>query len=162
MGVHDAVQAGFLGLLRAAELWDEQRNVSFTTYAFQSIKTEILKEAMRGGVIVIPLWVFVRESGKPYRSIRCRSLPEGEDEGPWWEPLSRQDRIDTEDYEAVLTALENLPSRERDVVTRCVLGGESLRAVGRDLGLTGERIRQIRERGLGRLRRTLRACSPNC
>ena len=54
-------------------------------------------------------------------------------------------------------ALEELPDRERTVVEMRygIAGGEPtpLREIGRQLGITPERVRQIESRALGRLGR---------
>jgi RNA polymerase primary sigma factor len=59
--------------------------------------------------------------------------------------------------EALRHALAELPDREREVVTlRYGLGGADptpLREIGRQLGITPERVRQIESRALGRLGR---------
>src|SRR6185295_16244465 len=41
-GFKDAVQAGFLGLIRAAEIWDRARGIKFKTYASRAILNTIL------------------------------------------------------------------------------------------------------------------------
>ena len=50
------------------------------------------------------------------------------------------------------TVLRKLAERTQAVLRRCVLGEETLDAAGRELGLSRERVRQIRERGLRTLR----------
>jgi RNA polymerase sigma factor (sigma-70 family) len=160
MGFEDAVQAGFLGLLRAAELWDDSRGVLFLTYAYQSVKMSILKAALGNSLIAIPLWVFLRADGKRHqeavrRALRWLSLFEGEDKFRCWEPAERYECIDRCDYLTAADALEGLPPLERDVIRRCVMDGQTLSSVGRHLGVSKEWVRQLRERGLARLRRRL-------
>jgi RNA polymerase sigma factor (sigma-70 family) len=161
LGFDDAVQAGFLGLLRAAELWDDSRGVLFLTYAYQSVKMSILKAALGDGLIVVPLWVFLREGGKRHLAAVRRAqhyfslYDQNERHGFQWEPPDRRDRIDYCDYLTVLEALGRLEPLEQDVIRWCVMDGETLSCVGRRLGVSKEWVRQIRERGLARLRRKL-------
>jgi RNA polymerase primary sigma factor len=58
--------------------------------------------------------------------------------------------------DAVRQAVETLPDRERDVVKlRYGMNGDrdpkSLEEIGRELGITRERVRQIESQALGRL-----------
>jgi RNA polymerase sigma factor (sigma-70 family) len=166
MGFEDAVQAGFLGLLRAAELWDDSRGVLFLTYAYQSVKMSILKAALGNSLIAIPLWVFLREDGKRHqaavrRALHLLSLFEREDKyGRVWEPADRFDRFDRCEYLTAADALDGLPPLEQDVIRQCVMDGQTLSSVGRRLGVSKEWVRQIRERGLARLRRKLGVPEP--
>jgi RNA polymerase sigma factor (sigma-70 family) len=161
LGFEDAVQAGFLGLLRAAELWDDSRGVLFLTYAYQSVKMAILKAALGDGLIAVPLWVFLRGDGKRHqeavrRAQRYFSLFNRNDRhGYVWEPADRRDRIDRHDYLTALDALGGLDPLEQDVIRWCVMDGQTLSSVGRRLGVSKEWVRQIRERGLAQLRRKL-------
>jgi len=62
-----------------------------------------------------------------------------------------QTRIGVE--EAVRGAIAFLRPREAEVLERCVMGGETLKDVASEKGMTGERLRQIQSRALARLRR---------
>ncbi len=66
-----------------------------------------------------------------------------------------EELLDTSEIEQVRALLGSLNERERMILrARYGLDGEeqSLRAVGERLGLSGERVRQIEERALGKLR----------
>lgn len=54
-------------------------------------------------------------------------------------------------------AISGLPERHAHVVRRCVMGEATLHEVGCELGITKERVRQIREAALSILRKRLRA-----
>jgi RNA polymerase primary sigma factor len=70
-------------------------------------------------------------------------------------PAPEEDVIDRQREEAIETALERLPERERQVLQmRFGTGGEpetTLRDIGRRLGITQERARQLEARALERL-----------
>jgi RNA polymerase sigma factor (sigma-70 family) len=157
----DAVQVGFLGLLRAAELWDDRRGTAFMSYAFASIRSEVMQAALSDGLIRIPSWVYRRRGngnsrGRYSPAFHSISIHEREDErGSTWELADRRGRFDREDSPDALDALRKLKPVEQDVIRRCVMDGEKLAAVGRGLGVSRERVRQIRERGLARLRRAM-------
>ncbi len=58
----------------------------------------------------------------------------------------------------VLPLLLGLSEREREIVERRA-DGASLRAVGRELGISGERVRVVEERALAKLR-AVALCEP--
>src|SRR6516164_3336564 len=59
----------------------------------------------------------------------------------------------------LLLALDRLPARERRIIEARRLGEDSitLEALGRELGVSKERVRQLEQRALGRLRREVLA-----
>jgi len=64
-------------------------------------------------------------------------------------------RADLDDWWEV--HLRDLPQRSREVVERRVRGGERLDEIGAALGIGAERVRQVLEQAMSRLRRTVRA-----
>jgi RNA polymerase sigma-32 factor len=54
----------------------------------------------------------------------------------------------------LLAALDTLPARDRSVIERS-MAGETIAAIGRDLGVSRERARQLEARALGKLREVL-------
>ena len=54
LGREDAIQSGFLGLIRAAELWDEVRGVQFQTYAYRCILSKMRTQATENSLIRTP------------------------------------------------------------------------------------------------------------
>jgi len=103
----------------------------------------------------------VREVRAAARAVTSLDKPVG-DEGTAFGDLFASDRDLPEEEidvslreDALRQALEVLPERSRDVLRlRYGLGGQdprSLEAIGRDLGLTRERVRQIEQDALSRL-----------
>jgi RNA polymerase sigma factor (sigma-70 family) len=128
LGYDDATQAGFLVLIRAAELWQPQRG-SFSTYAVTSIRRRLLHEAL-----------------KP--QLRCARLPDDENlpAPPAAEPLSANE------CNRVRAAVAALPPRLRAVVEGWVQEGRPNRGTGRALGVSRQRVYQLRREALADLR----------
>jgi RNA polymerase sigma factor (sigma-70 family) len=134
LGFDDATQAGFLALIRAAELWQPERG-PFSTYAVTSIRRKMLNEAL-----------------KP--ELRCERLPEDEGlpERPAAEPLSASE------CQRVRAAVAALPAHLRAVVEGWVMEGQPNRVTGLALGVSRQRVHQLRREALADLRWKLQAC----
>ena len=96
------------------------------------------------------------------RAVTSLDKPVGDDDGTAFGDLFASDRDLPEEEidvslreDALRQALGDLPDRARNVLRlRYGLGGEdprSLESIGRDLGLTRERVRQIEQDALARL-----------
>ena len=170
--VQDLVTEGNLGLIRAAERFDERRLVRFTSYAVWWIRQSMLEGIRQHSSLVrVP----VRRSREPAGGARGRAgerpirylsldsrvgpgegivLGELVSRGPNADPGARVDRAALRDViEASMTLLDE---REAGVLRMCFgLGDEaprSLADVSTRLGVSRERVRRIRERALARLR----------
>lgn len=175
--VQDLVTEGNLGLIRAAERFDERRLVRFTSYAVWWIRQSMLEGIRQHSALVrVP----VRRSREPAGGgpagrgreraidppIRYLSLDSrvGPGEGillgelvsrePNADPGAQVDRAALRDVlEASMTLLDE---REAGVLRMCFgLGDEaprSLSDVSARLGVSRERVRRIRERALARIR----------
>jgi RNA polymerase sigma factor (sigma-70 family) len=132
----DALQAGRIGLWRAIQGYDAERGTTFSTYAWVAIMRHIHQAAED----------LDREVG---------NWP-GEIPAAWAEALP-EDRIEQVLIrEALRELVGRLPERLQQVVmARYGLGDEpprTLRDVGAELDLTGERIRQLQQDALAWLR----------
>ena len=201
LGLADLINEGNMGLIRAAERFDETRGYRFISYAIWWIRQAILQAlAEQTRVVRVPL----NRAGKASRigrlsqsmhqtlgrepkddevaakmgmtveevrehrtyNIRAISLdaPTTEDgESSLGDLLtdertpSPDERVIENDMERdVLGALDCLDKRERKIVRDyfgLVTGeGITLEAIGKDLGLTRERVRQLKERAIRKLR----------
>lgn len=153
--IADLVNEGNIGLLRAAGRFDETRGVRFISYAHWWVRRSIV-EAIE------------RHAGRD---------PDGTSPATWLsldEPLARghgtlqevlADPREGEPDGGVLrealrgaleAGLSDLPEREREVVRRYFglrdQGADSLDEISRGMGVSRERVRQLRDRGLARLR----------
>jgi RNA polymerase sigma factor (sigma-70 family) len=136
----EAVQAGRRGLWRTILGYDPGRGSAFSTYAYVAIMKyvwEAVKAEQRRLQREVPLAILVRYY---YRS--------GDD------PAGM--RAQGEIAESLLALVKRLP-RRLGIVIRCYYGlqgqePQTLKAIGEQLGLSLERVRQLREEALVWLR----------
>ncbi len=167
----DIMAAAAGGLMRAADKFDPDRGMRFSTYAIPWIKqgiTRFLKNDTR--LIRIPVYIqekVGRERSPEYAAAadRVRAfrpvgfagadldfeiVSDAADDGP-----------DLDDRAALAAALDGLAPRHREILARRFgLGGrdrQTLLAIGNDLGFTRERARQIETEALNLLRADLAA-----
>ncbi len=176
--LQDLVTEGNLGLLEAAERFDERRGVRFTSYAVWWVRQSIISAIRQQiGIVRMPASKqrrrMARERGSmdprsPF-GVRYLSLdaplgdPRRERATVLGELVAREggadpaDRVDRAALRDLLDrSLTLLDEREAGVV-RLSFGLEdgeprSLGEIGDRLGVSRERVRQIRERALARLR----------
>ena len=165
LGREDAEQAGRLGLLEAAARFDPARGTRFPTYAVPWIEQTIRRESFLCHAVRVPSWIAQgRRPVRPElaaaaeRALACgrlafdedgaeRAAPEPAD--PWPGPEEEAERAEAPEVLGRLLAL--LTRRERAVV----LGrarGETLRRLGRRLGVSKQRVAQIQAKGMARMR----------
>lgn len=143
----DILQDGFVGLSRAAQLFDAARGFRFSTYAHGWICSKIGSgRQLRRGI-------------KRYtESPRFRGLP------LYLEAPGRDIEAEIDNGERVADLLRRLGRMERVIVARrfglngCREG--TLDQIGRDLGLTRARIKQIQDRAMEKLGYTAASEAP--
>lgn len=175
----DFFQEGCIGLLRAIKGWDAQRGYQFSTYASWHVRQSI-QRAATGGASRTPVQIPVHAYDAVLASERHGSAlsRSGEIALPWmqgvisWEVLVEQlpdleSQLDASLLDELLDRLtieseiqrffSVLDEREADVLReRFGFGGreqKTLDAIGRDMGLSRERVRQIQSGALGKMRR---------
>lgn len=138
----DLVQAGSIGLIKSVEGYDPTKS-RFTTYAWRGINNYI-KESVRK---------------KPKNT---RNLDRDENDDPYEvedtqveSPSSRS--IKGEQLATLKEAMTKLGEREKEVVARHIMGGETLAAIGEEWGVSKVRIQQIGVVALKKLRDVLDA-----
>lgn len=155
----DAVAAATLGLVEAARRFDPSRGTRFTTFAVWYCRSRVQDAATTGGVVSVPR--IDRGATRREETAACaarataRHRPLAAD---WEESMPHADASAVRDAEAAAHAaarvgplLRRLDARSREVVL-ARLSGETLADVGRRLGVTRERVRQIQARAMRRMR----------
>jgi RNA polymerase sigma factor (sigma-70 family) len=136
LSYEEALQAGRIGLWHAIEGYDPKRGTRFATYAWVAISRQIRRRA--------------RELQRE-RDIEILELPLAEDVSRSVEELDRELA-----KEALCVLVNQLPPRLREVIIgRYGLGKAppyTLRKLGEELGLSGERVRQLQQDALAWLR----------
>ena len=136
IGYADLVQEGTIALWRAIRGYEPEQGYAFSTYAWVAIERHIWQ--------VVAHWE--REVG-PDRQAEAA------------DPLTlAEERVAASQRAAALAAvIKQLPARLGQIVVAAYgLDGEparSLAAIGRELGVSGERVRQLRNEALRQLRR---------
>ena len=137
----EALQAGRMGLWRALRGYDPARGTAFSTYAWVAICRQIQQRERE----------LNREGG-----MRWEKIP-----GSWSVPEPEKWVEEKRIKEALFELVGRLPERERRVIAcRYGLGEQerrSLKEIGAELGLTGERVRQLQQEALAWLRHPARS-----
>jgi RNA polymerase sigma factor (sigma-70 family) len=159
----DAVQAGRLALIRAAELWDESRDIQFNTYAFRSIERRIRHESRNQCLVHVPQTYFEateedqaeqlspdRVKAASVAKSRPASLSARFDDhtdNHLIEPAVKEVDDDTEEQlsdKAELRGLiRQLEVEHQEFIHLRWFEGLSLKQVGDRLGFSKERARQV-------------------
>ena len=170
--IEELIAAGNLGLVEAALRFDPSRGVKFVTYADWWIRKTMLHAIQdQAPMVRIPRYSQERrrrdaQSSQlpPYRLAVSLDQPTTSDgDRTLADGLASSDResdpgeLVWSDYARHLRRrLEELTPREREVLVLRFgfLGADpmSLREIGREIGLSRERVRQIERRALDRLR----------
>lgn len=154
----DAVSAGTLGLIRAAELWDESRGIQFDTYAFWAVRRSILTEANKVHIVHAPDYYFgdAPEGNEQRQRMalatrqRVGRIESNDPNCPFDFPTREVD-LDLPDW--VAHALSLLEEQERKVVELRIYGGLSHADIACRLRISKQRAWQVYRHAIDRIRR---------
>ncbi len=159
----DYIQEATMGLDRAIRKYDPNFGVKFITYATFWIKQFILRAIQfNADMIHIPL-----DKLKPGK-VRLSKVEEPEEPRPkkfTYKNLDAEHYVpdnSSEDFEdrsnnieLVNIGLKYLSERERFIIRKCYIEKYTLAEIGRELGMSRERVRQIRDRSIHKMRLVL-------
>lgn len=202
LGLSDLINEGNLGLIKAAQKFDETRGFKFISYAVWWIRQSIMQAiAEQSRIVRLPLNKIgnINKVRKAFNELEQRyereplehelaeclelthediaismkntrrhlsmdaPLSNDEDSSTMYELMSNKDALDPDDFllrESLSSEIESnlitLPAREAEVI-RLFFGlngkvAHSLEEIGLKFQLTRERVRQIKEKGVRRLK----------
>lgn len=154
LGDDRAVSEALYGLTLAARGFDPERGFKFSTYAYGSIIRHVVEAGRRCGRLTergangrlsdVP--ALTQFGGEGDEDFSQESIPDGRgDERPYGE----------DELKVLRAAISRLPELDRIVLIRRFFNRETLLGIGTAMGVSKERIRQIQEVALARLRRML-------
>jgi RNA polymerase sigma factor (sigma-70 family) len=149
----DLVQQGVLGMIRALEKFEPERELRLSTYATKWIKQRIGSYVANDHMIRVPSWVIHKHEGNRCKDAMLaarRQMGPVDDVAFAFEANPAADIDDGCRYDMLRTAMGMLSDAEHDVVVSR-LAGLSLREVGRKRGLCREMIRKIEVAALDRM-----------
>jgi RNA polymerase sigma factor (sigma-70 family) len=149
LGVNEATSVCHDALIHAVVLYDPTRS-KFSTYASTVLWSWLKRESERAGVVR-------RKSGGSHGHppIKIVSLDDV-DQSLAAGDLGLEQMAKTEELEAVDNLIKHLSDRQKKVVKMLFADGLSSAEVGRALSISRERVRQIREDALYKMRCLLR------
>ena len=158
----DLIDEGNIGLIKAAQKFDETRGFKFISYAVWWIRQSILQAiAEQSRIVRLPKIAQSMQADSHHVSIDA-PFQDGEDNCMLDVMASGDDsRTDRQvDHESMAQELNTvlqkvLKEREITIIRECFGIGcheKGLEEIGDQLGLTRERVRQIREKSIAKLR----------
>lgn len=171
MEMEDLMQAGAIGLIKAAERYDASRGWKYSTYAVHWIRAELWGAVEFGNCCVrVPRNVRQKIMARQVE-LEGQTDPDLEaDKLPVINSLDKPDALDRLPVDSVVdpspnpeeqamanevsSMVERFPPRTRAVIRGRYSRGWTLNQLGEEIGTTRERARQILENSIDRLRQT--------
>jgi len=155
--LEDLIAAGNIGLIRALNKFDISAGTRFLTYASWWVRHEIREESRRLGLVHVPAHALARGTRPPMTS----ELTENSvaDVVSYLQTPSLA--LETAQSLIYLFESTQLTTREIFIIKTSFgihTGQKTLKQIGRLLELTGERVRQLRETAIFKLRGAAAEC----
>lgn len=136
--------------------FDEKRGFAFTTFAYSVIKHAVIDASLQRGPIRVPHSVFLERAPEYLKVLAKKALTPRRD-GPTYKlKFTCHDGPPDEFQELERMVFRLLTPRSAMVVRRYVLEGATLRQLAAEMGLCKERVRQILNKALQRVRESLK------
>lgn len=163
LSMSDLVAEGNMGLLKAYTKFDPKRDVKFISYSVHWIRQSILEALQKRNSIDsedLPLDYEKQESGVDEDYLESDNTP---DLVNFVENVSDSEiERTTKQKQALKRLFTSLTEREKNIIVRYfgINGhdGETLEEIGNTMNLTKERVRQIKEDGMKKLRSFAMEC----
>ena len=157
--ISDLISEGNLGLVKAIQKFDPSKDVKFISYAVWWIRNA-MQEFIKKRQASLNIEKEEEVLNKPLFS---KGIPDSEDEWIEKRDVVLSDEEDEEKRElhknqrkVIDTLMSKLCGREKTIIEKYygIYGNKSknLEELGKELGITKERVRQIKEQGLKKLR----------
>lgn len=155
--IEQLVQEGMLGAIEADRRYDASKGANFLTYSIFWIKNYQLRACTRGrAALDLP-------GGVSYKVVSSLNEPLSNDDHDGAEKIDflavpetvTSDVIGEEKRALLGRAIDRLPKQLSTVIRARYLQEKTLDEVGLEMGLSGERIRQLEVKAMGRLRRSI-------
>lgn len=148
--LEDLIAAGNIGLIRALKKFDPSCGTRFLTYAGWWVRHEMREEARRIGLLHVPAHAITKGvKSPPTVEFTENTVNEQEDSE------DKAESIDLHRSIIKLLELTQLSTREIFIIKTCYgihTPPKTLKQIGKLLDITGERVRQLREAALQRMR----------
>lgn len=147
--LEDLIAAGNIGLIRALHKFDPEAGTRFLTYAGWWVRHEMREEGRRIGIVHIPAHAIAKGTKIPIAT----ELSEHSATDTVTKDATAQ--VNTTQSVVKLLVLTPLSIRETFIVKTCYgihTTPKTLKQIGKVLAITGERVRQLRETALTKLR----------
>lgn len=143
--IEDLFQGGFFGLLKAVKAYDRSRGFKFTTYLDFNVKNAVADTIGRK---------------KQIKALSYNTTVQSEDGETEVIEFVKDDtaedyfkRVELTDTQRIVAeAVEELPSREKEVIKLYYFDNATFAAIGKLKGYSTENARRIRNEGLKKLR----------
>lgn len=149
--LEDLIAAGNIGLIRALGKFDPDAGTRFLTYAGWWVRHEMREESRRLGMFHIPAHAIAKGVKAPATVELTEQVVSD---------LSATDDANEMAFQQAIEAMLSynvLSVREIFIIKACYgihVNAKTLKQIGKILDITGERVRQLRESALNRLRAT--------
>lgn len=151
--LEDAEQEGFIAMVRAAELWQEDQGASFSTYAYRSVHNHISKFCKTSGLVSLPAKsCHLHQKQRERAEVIARLTVQNSSTLT----VSEYDPSILEDLSQVREAIEALEHPYGDLLRMRFMEGMAISQAANALGMDNSQLRKLQRQALYRLRKVIR------